>query len=115
MSNSRNYSSIIDKKKLSMVINNSGLSKADFSESLGHEKSFISLYNQEKYNRMQNSDILLIKNMYGVDITLEESKKEEETKTLDNEELYDIIYSAVHSAIVDSFKELNKTEEDSVF
>ena len=68
----------IDINRLDAIIEQVGVSEKAFGKTLGHEKSFISKVKER--GTLSNTDILLIKTLYGVDITLKEKETKEPTK-----------------------------------
>ena len=89
----------IDGEKLRTVIKANKMSGYDFSQSIGHDKTFINKV--IKRGVLSLSDYLLIKSMYGVDIKLEEAPQVEEKK-----EESSVDTDAILLAIEDSTKQI---------
>lgn len=65
----------VDCEKLEALIKKEGKDRLSFSRQCGHERGWINNILNTSH-KMANSDILLIKTMFGVDVTLKEQPKE---------------------------------------
>lgn len=93
-------------KLIELMKKETGGNKQKFSTICGHERGWIN-HIISKSHMMSQSDILLLKSMYGVDVTLKEEKpkpKEEPTPTAD--------YSDILAALNKLTDEVHKIYEE---
>ena len=113
----------IDPAKLEQAVKKSGLTRIEFEKSLGYNSpGWVPRRMETKRCTMQ--EVLLIKSLYGVDIRIEQEKKNEETEQLEKKidalqktvnDLADLIlsqYGEIEAKIDELYKKEEKEEHE---
>lgn len=98
----------IDKEKINKIINSNGMTANEFNNSVGHSEGWIRKV--FKRGTMAPSDVMLIKVVYGVDITLKEEEKKEPISVADNTDSKDM-RAIDFTDIITVLKETDKSTE----